>query len=135
VIALDTNVLVRYLVADDIEQAQSARALLGTLTTEKRGFVCREVSVELAWVLKRAYGFSRNQIADIFGELVASEELHIEAPDDVIRAAEGYRRGGAEFSDRMIAAAARRSGADGLHTFDRQAAQLEGAVLMTAAEA
>ena len=130
-IALDTNVLVRYLVADDIRQAEIARALLGTLTSERPGFVCREVSVELSWVLERAYGFSRNQVADIFEKLVASEELHIERADDVVRAAEGYRRGGAGFSDQMIAAAARRSGSDAFYTFDRQAAQLEGAVLMT----
>ena len=133
-IALDTNVLVRYLVADDTRQAETARALLGTLTSKQPGFVCREVCVELSWVLKRAYGFSRNRIADVFEELVASEELHIEVADDVIRAAEGYRRGGAGFSDQMIAAAARRSGADGFYTFDRQAAQLEGAVLMTEAK-
>lgn len=130
-IALDTNVLVRFLVADHIGQAQSARTLLGTLTSEHPGFVCREVCLELSWVLKRAYGFSRGQVADVFAELVASEELYVETADDVVRAAEGYRRGGAEFSDQMIAAAARRSGSDGFYTFDRQAAQLDGAVLMT----
>ena len=133
-IALDTNVLVRYLVADDKDQAEAARALLNALTPEQPGFVCREVSVELSWVFRRAYGFSRNQIADVFEELVASEELHVESAEDVVRAAEGYRRGGAGFSDQMIAAAARRSGAEGFHTFDRRAARIEGAVLMTGAE-
>lgn len=132
-IALDTNVLVRYLVADDERQAQSARALLSTLTPDRPGFVCREVSVELSWVLERAYGFSRDRIADIFQDLVASEELHIEAAEDVVRAAEGFRRGSAGFSDRMIIAAARRWGANELYTFDRQAAHLEGAVLMAEA--
>ena len=129
-IALDTNVLVRYLVDDDARQAEAARALLAELASEQPGFVCREVAVELAWVLDRAYGFSRDRIATIFEDLVATEELHIEAADDVIRAADGYRRGGAGFSDQMISAAARRSGADTLYTFDRQAARLRGAVLL-----
>ena len=91
--------------------------------------------MELAWVLDRAYGFSRDRVAAVFEELVAAEELHIEAADDVVRAADGYRRGGASFSDRMIAAAARRHGVDALYTFDRQAAQLRGAVLLEEAGA
>ena len=134
-IALDTNVLVRYLVNDDPRQAEAARALLAELTSERPGFVCREVAVELSWVLDRAYGFSRDRIATVFEELVASEELHFEAADDVIRAADGYRRGGAGFSDQMIAAAARRSGAGTLYTFDRQAGQLRGAMLLAEAQA
>ena len=129
-IALDTNILVRYLVNDNARQAEAARGLLAKFTPERPGFVCREVAVELAWVLDRAYGFSRHRIATVFEELVATEELRIETADDVIRAADAYRRGGAELSDRMIAAAARRSGADVLYTFDRRAAQLHGAVLL-----
>lgn len=129
-IALDTNVLVRYLVDDDPQQAEAARALLTDLTPERPGFVCREVAVELAWVLDRAYGFSRDQIATVFEELVATAELRFEEADDVVRAALRYRQGGAGFSDQMILAAARRSGAEVLYTFDRQAAQLEDAALL-----
>lgn len=126
-IALDTNVLVRFLVNDDQRQAEAARALLAELTPGRPGFVCREVAVELSWVLDRAYGFSPDRVATVFEELVASEELQFETPDDVIRAADGARRGGPGFADRMIAAAARRSGATPLYTFDRQAAGLRGA--------
>ena len=126
-IALDTNVLVRFLVADDRPQAEAARTLLANLTSERPGFVCREVSVEMSWVLERAYRFSRNEIATVVEELVATQELHFEAADDIVRAADGYRRGGAGFSDHMIAAAARRVGAEPLFTFDRQAARLKGA--------
>ena len=129
-IALDTNVLVRYLVNDDTQQAQVARDLLTNLTAETPGFICREVVVEMSWVLERIYGFSRDQIASVFEELIATVELDVEVAGDVIRAAEGYRRGGAEFSDRMIAAAAVRNGKIPLYTFDRQAAQLADAVLL-----
>ena len=128
-IALDTNVLVRYLVNDDARQAAAARVLLAELTSERPGFVCREVVVELVWVLQRAYGFSRDQIARVLEELVATRELAFEAGDDVGRAAFMYRQGGAGFSDLMIAAAAKRTGAYPLYTFDRQAAQLDGVVL------
>ena len=131
-IALDTHVLVRYLVDDDPAQSGAARALIAELTLESPGFVCREVLVELVWVLERAYKFSRDRIASALESLIATPALRIEAGDDVVRAAYGYRRGGAEFADRMIAAAARRAGASALYTFDRQAARLENATLLAA---
>ena len=129
-IALDTNVLVRYLVRDDERQAESARALLESLTTERSGYVCREVVVELVWVLERAYGVSRERIAKILQELVTTEGLVVEASDDVARAAFRYRAGGLVFSDMMILAAAERSGARPLHTFDRKVARMKGVELL-----
>ena len=129
-IALDTNVLVRYLVADDARQAEAARLLLEGLTAERPGFVCCEVTVELVWVLQRAYGFSRDRIATVLEELVATEGLEVEAADDVARAALRYRQGGARFPDLMIVAAAERAGAGTLYTFDRKVAQLERVTLL-----
>ena len=129
-IALDTNVLVRYLVADDARQAEAARILLEKLTTEHPGFICREVIVELVWVLRRAYGVSRARISTVLENLVATEALEVEAAEDVARAAAIYRRGGAGFSDLMIVAAASRWGARTLYSFDRRAAQLERVTLL-----
>ena len=129
-IALDTNVLVRFLVNDHPAQAEAAQVLLSELTERDPGFICREVAVELVWVLERAYGFSRERIATVLESLAATAELEVEAVDDVVRAASRYRQGGAGFSDLMIAAAARRRGAPTLYTFDRQAARLEGAALL-----
>ena len=129
-IALDTNVLVRYLVRDDEQQAESARALLESLTAERPGYACREVVVELVWVLERAYGVSRERIATILQELVATQSLVVEASEDVARAAFRYRAGGPGFSDLMILAAADRSGARPLYTFDRKAARTEGVELL-----
>ena len=129
-IAVDTNVLVRYLVRDDAEQAEAARRLLESLTAGRPGYVCREVTVELAWVLERAYGYSRARIATILEELVTTDGLVVEAADDVARAAFRYRAGGSEFSDLMILAAAKRSGAHPLYTFDQEAARLEGVSLL-----
>ncbi len=129
-ISLDTNVLVRYLVRDDRHQAEAARALLESLTPERPGYVCREVTVELVWVLERAYGFPRDRIGSVLEELVATEGLAIEAAGDVARAAIRYRAGGAGFSDLMILAAAERSGARPMYTFDRKAARIDGVELL-----
>lgn len=129
-IALDTNVLVRYLVRDDAEQAEASRILLESLSAERPGFVCREVMLEVVWVLERAYRLSRDQIALIVEELTHTEGLIIESDDDVIRAAMGYRQGSADFSDFMILIAAQRIGADLLYTFDRKFSRLAGTKLL-----
>ena len=129
-IALDTNVLVRYLVGDDAEQAEAAQSLLEGLTSERPGFICREVAIEVVWVLERAYGFTRVRIADVLIELIATDSLAVEAADDVARAALSYRQGGVGFSDLMVLSAAERAGATPLHTFDRGLARMEGAVLV-----
>ncbi len=129
-IAVDTNVLVRYLVNDDAAQASAARALLEGLTPERAGFICREVAIEMVWVLERAYKFSRAQIADVLVELIATDSIVVEAADDVAGAAGRYRRGGVGFADLMVLAAAHRAGATPLYTFDRRFAGMDGAILV-----
>ncbi|MDE0376692.1 MAG: type II toxin-antitoxin system VapC family toxin [bacterium] len=128
--AIDTNVLVRYLVRDDAEQAEAARALLEGLTRERPGFVCREAVVEVVWVLERVYRFGRVEIADVLLELLATDCLVFESADGVIRSVLRYRQGGPGFSDLMILAAANRAEALPLHTFDGRLARVEGASLV-----
>ena len=62
--ALDTNVLIRYLVGDVPAQAEAARALIEGLIPDDPGFICREVVLEVAWVLERSYRLTRPQVAD-----------------------------------------------------------------------
>ena len=121
-IALDTNVLVRYLVDDDAKQAEAARALLDALTPTRPGFVCREMMAELVWVLRRTYGHSLERITAVLKDLVATDGLVVEAAADVARSTMRYRRGVADFfgSDDC-----RRRGAGWgapLYTSDRKAA-------------
>lgn len=129
-IGLDTSVIVRYLVGDDIEQARAARALIDQLTPQEPGFICREVAVEVAWVLERSYRFARSQVAATLLELTASDSLVVEDSDHVAAAAHRYGRGGAGFSDLMILSASRRAGASALYTFDRTLADMAAAVLV-----
>ena len=131
-IALDTNVLVRFLVQDDPDQAQIAADTMDRLTDADPGFVGREVLVELVWVLERAYRYDRSDIAAAIDGLLSATELVVEAADDVGSALELYRTEGAGFSDLMIAAAARRAGATELVTFDRKAARLQDVRLLSA---
>lgn len=129
-IALDTNVLVRFLVQDDPDQARLAGDVMDQLTDAAPGFVGREVLVELVWVLERAYRLDRAEIAEVLDGLLASTDLVIEGADQVGPALELYRKEGFGFADLMIDAAARRAGASVVVTFDRKAARLPGMRLL-----
>ena len=133
-IAIGANVLVRYLARDDAEQAEAARLLLEAITSERPGFICREVAIEVVWVLERVYKFTRSQIADVILELAATDGIVIEEVEDVARAAIRYRQTGADFSDLMILAVAERMGAGPLYTFDRRLARIGGATLVEAGQ-
>lgn len=128
-IALDTNVLVRAVVADEPDQARIAQAIFAGLDDGARVFVCREVMVEFVWVLERAYGLSRAEIADAVTVLLESRGVVVEAADRVGLAASRYRAGGPGFSDQMIRLAAEVAGCATLTTFDRKLAAQDGATL------
>jgi len=128
--ALDTSVIVRYLVGDDAAQAAAARALMDRTTPDDPGFICREVAIEVAWVLERSYRLTRARVAAALMDLTASDSLVVEDSDDVAAAAYRYGQGGPGFSDLMILAAAERAGAAPLCTFDGRLAQTAGAALV-----
>ena len=58
--ALDTNVLVRYLVQDDPAQFAAAKRLVGRYLDEGLSlFVPLTVVLELEWVLRSNFGFAK----------------------------------------------------------------------------
>ena len=128
--AVDANVILRYLAGDNPEQETSARTLMDGLTPGNPGFICREVIIEVAWVLERSYRLSRAQVAGALIDLTASDSLVVENSDDVAAAAHRYQQGGIGLSDLMILSAAERQGAIPLHTFDRGLAKMQGAILV-----
>ena len=129
---LDTNVLVRFLVQDDVAQAKAAQDLMATLTEAEPGLLCREVLIELVWVLERAYDLPRPDIARALDGLMEARELVIEEADRVALAVDRYRKGGPGFSDQMIALAGQGAGCRATVTFDRKAAGLPGMSLLGA---
>jgi predicted nucleic-acid-binding protein len=74
--ALDTNVLVRFLVEDDRVQLSAARKLIRKCV---RGgemlYVPVTVPLELEWVLRCSFGFSRSAAVQTLSQLLSSVEL------------------------------------------------------------
>ncbi len=123
-IGLDTNVLVRYLTQDDPLQSAQANAFVERqLSPAEPGIIGHIVLCEVGWVLSRAYGYTREQVADALGALLTCREFQVEAPDLAILALQDYRRGMVDFSDYLLGRTHQRLGARYTATFDRKAAQ------------
>lgn len=119
-IGLDTNVLVRFLVRDDLVQADRAEALLRTaLARNEELFVSDVVMCETAWVLDRAYRVPRREIAAAAAQLLSSRQLAFEEPSLLARAVEAYARGRGGFADYVIRERALDAGCTSVATFDR----------------
>ena len=129
-IAIDTNVIIRPLIDDDAAQSDAARRLLGKLTTENPGFLCRETMLEFVWVLERVYAVPRSIIGTAVLDLISSDNIVVENDEAVTRATYRYMQGGVDFADLMILSAAQASGCVQLYTFDCKLAQLDGAALL-----
>lgn len=119
-IALDTNVLVRYLVADDPKQSRAAAALIKRCADKGESiFISQLVLCELVWVLSYAYDFPRKDIATLLNDLRRAAQLEIEDADQVGRALERYGSSRGDFADYLIAERAVAHGCTSIATFDR----------------
>jgi predicted nucleic-acid-binding protein len=119
-LALDTNVLVRFLVEDD--EAQSARAAKLVARAVRQGdqlFVADVVLCETVWVLRASYELGRDEIADVLQRLLKAAHLTFADSDALKRSAEAFARGKGDFADYVIREQARAAGCDHVATFDR----------------
>jgi predicted nucleic-acid-binding protein len=119
-IAVDTNILVRFLVEDDPEQTAVAAAVVErAIESEEPLFVPQIVLCELVWVLSHAYKFNRTEIANVLQQLRRGAQIALERSDEVRRALESFATGRGDFPDYLIAERAMASGCTTVVTFDR----------------
>jgi predicted nucleic-acid-binding protein len=124
-IGLDTNVVLRYLAEDDPLQSKAARDLIeGRLTRDEPGHIAAITIAEIAWVLKRLYAGSREEIADAIEGLLAAPTIVVEHRGFVRQAVQDFRESAAEFSDCVIGCVNAGVGCDTTVTFDRAAAKV-----------
>lgn len=127
--SLDTNVLVRWLVADDEAQLEQVEALFET-ATEEPFFVPTTVVLELEWVLRSRYGFEKGAILHALNGLLEVRELEFQFEPALERALHAFRESPAEFSDCMHAGLSSAAGRSPMLTFDVKAARLPDVKLL-----
>ncbi len=122
-IGLDTNVLVRYIVRDDLRQTAAATRLIESrCQAHDPGNVTLVVLCELVWVLDRGYGYERPAIAGVLRRMLSADDLQVERSDLAWQALSLYEKEKADFSDFVIGLSNREMKAETTYTFDRRAA-------------
>jgi predicted nucleic-acid-binding protein len=111
-LAIDTNLIVRYLVADDVGQAAKARKLIDNNDV----FVCTTVVLETEWVLRSVYGFSAFRCTNGIADFAGLPHVHLEDPAAVAKAL-GLMRQGIDFADALHLAKA--EGCEAFISFDQ----------------
>jgi len=130
VIGLDTNVLVRYVMQDDPEQAALAGRCIESLTAESPGFVPLVAVIEFVWVLSSAYGRGRDDVSRALEDLLRTRELIVERAELVWQALRVYRRTNCDFADTLLERSAAAAECTSTLTFDRGAARDAGMALL-----
>ena len=92
--AVDTNVVLRYIMLDDPVQSPLAEALM----QEGEILLLPTVMLETAWVLRSFYKLTRTEIADVLHALVALENVVVRHRKQMIWAIERFAEG-ADFPD------------------------------------
>ena len=127
---LDTNVLLRYLLADEPEQHAAATALIeDRLTPEAPGLIHPVALCEVVWALGQVYKVPKADIIGALRLLLRVRSLRVLDAAHVREALVLYEAHGVDFADAYLQAAYQGEGT-GLVTFDRAAARLPGAALV-----
>lgn len=95
-IAVDTNVLVRFLVRDNLKQAQRAASLI----QNSEVWISKTVILETEWVLRSLYGFAPEILAGALRALAGLETVFLEDELAVAKALDGIQQG-FDFADAL----------------------------------
>jgi predicted nucleic-acid-binding protein len=129
-LALDSNILLRYVTQDDPVQRELATELIETgLSAENPGFVSLVALLETVWALRRGYGATPEVIADVVRRLVHAPPINL-AEQPAIEAA--LALDSRDLADAILHELGRAAGCSETLTFDRRFARLKGVRLLSA---
>lgn len=95
-IAIDTNIVVRFLTGDDKEQFQKAHELF----KHNDVFIPDTVVLESEWVLRFAYDFNRENICDAFNKLFGLPNVYLSNPVLIAQSIQWHKKG-LDFADAL----------------------------------
>ena len=122
---LDTNVLLRMITADNVEQGERIRRYLRSERQHLPFWINRIVLCELVWSLTTSFKFDRGSVARVVMLLLRSDEVTIEGHRVVRDALYLFRTSKADFADCLIGLSNGLAGCARTATFDRRAAELD----------
>jgi predicted nucleic-acid-binding protein len=130
--ALDTDVLVRWLTADNAKQcAVVAKLLEIAAKKEERFFVPVTVMLQTEWVLRSRYRFDKPTVTAALDALMGVSELEFQSEPALEQALWLFKQTGApDFADCLHVALVSQAGQGPLLTFDERAGKLDGVQLL-----
>ncbi len=118
-LTVDTNVLVRAVVADDPTQSPVAARIMREADTLALTLSCL---CELAWVLRRTYKFQRSEVASVLEALLQVGNVSTNRP--AVEAGLATLKAGGDFADGVIAFEGAWLGGETFVSFDKKAVSL-----------
>ncbi|WFR99330.1 type II toxin-antitoxin system VapC family toxin [Rhizobium tumorigenes] len=112
-LAIDTNIIIRYLTRDHSEQSTKARAAV----EDNDVFVATTVMLECEWVLRSVYSYQPQQVCAALRAFAGLRRVTLENPGLVARALERTEQG-MDFADALHLGSI--GGCEAMMTFDRR---------------
>ena len=117
-----TNVIIRYLVADDQTQAVKAKRYIESGPIYVNCIVLSEV----VWVLESAYDYDKEAIIGTLERLLSTHEVEVEDADVALAALRNYRLSTAGYTDCLIGHRNATQGCGETGSFDKRAKGVVG---------
>ena len=115
-LAVDTNIVVRYVVRDDAAQSERARRVVEAGPV----LVTPTVILESEWVLRSLYGFSPSEVVTALEGFCGTPNIEV-GEASAVRQALNFAKHGMDFADALHLAQAVQC--DAFVTFDRKLAR------------
>jgi predicted nucleic-acid-binding protein len=126
---LDTNMLLRFLLADHAELSPKATRLFQQAADRKCLLILSDLGIaEAVWVLTSYYKIGRNDVAESLARLAVRAGIHCPALDPVLDALARFEGTHCDFFDCYLAAQAVASGV-GIASFDKDFAKFTDVTL------
>ena len=131
VLGIDTNVLVRWLMADPTSGHQSALAAAAIDGATEEVLISPVVLAEFSWVAERSFRLNREALCALLSRILDSNLIVIPERTVVATAIRNFGLGGPGFADHLIAAMNRSYGCTTTLTFDKTAARIPNFTLLS----
>jgi predicted nucleic-acid-binding protein len=118
-LSVDTNVLIRSAVRDDVKQARIADRVLREATVIAVALPCL---CEFVWVLRKLYGFPSSDISAAIKALLVAANVEVNRP--AVEMGLAALDAGGDFADGVIAYEGKWLGGETFVSFDKKAVAL-----------
>ena len=114
-IIIDTNIILRYLLNDNVELSKKAVEIIDNNNV----YIPTEVIIEACYVLKKVYNVEKEKIYDTIEELLKLDNIHFQNAETIKLAFKTYSKKNLDIVDCMLYAYSKNENYD-IETLDKK---------------